>query len=218
MTVQLSQGASVGHWTLRSLFREGGRTFWRCICTCGAEVNVLSDNLSRGRSRSCGCVRDAATGARSRLHGQSRSALYGVWRTMVDRCSNPANTQYRDYGGRGVQVHLAWGTFEGFLMDNPTHPGGGLTFDRINNDGNYEPGNVRWATRGMQARNRRGNRQITVNGVTACLQDWALSAGVTANHLYRRMRRGMTPEQALQDVLANPPKVRGPYTKCPAQP
>lgn len=213
MTVQLSQGDRVGCWTLLSRFREGGRTLWRCACACGVEVNVLSDNLRRGRSRSCGCVRDAATGARSKTHGQSRGALYGVWRTMVDRCSNPANKQYRDYGGRGIQVHPSWCTFEGFLKDNPAHPGGGLTFDRIDNDGHYEPHNVRWATRGVQARNRRGNRQVTINGVTAVLQDWAASAGVTANHLYRRMRQGMTPEQALQDVLTKPPKARGPYTR-----
>jgi len=130
---------------------------------------------------------------------------------MISRCTDPNNAQYHDYGGRGIKVHPEWLDFEKFYAAVRDRPAAGLTFDREDNDGNYEPGNVRWATWAAQTRNKRTNRMVVFNGWNRCVQDWANELGVTWHHLYRRHKRGMTWQEAIQDVIDHPPKVRGPY-------
>lgn len=129
----------------------------------------------------------------------------------MSRCYKPGNRQYKDYGGRGISVHPDWHDFDKFSAAVGPHPGEGLTFDRADNEGDYEPGNTRWTTWKVQARNKRVNQLVPCGGRTMCVQDWAIELGVTANHLYRRTRNGMTWVQAIQDVIDNPPKARGPY-------
>lgn len=132
---------------------------WWCICECGETVKVLGCNLRTGHTKSCGCVRKEVTAKRSITHGMSYDPVFGLWNTMCQRCSNPNNQKYFNYGGRGISVCEEWANsfkaFYDYVSKLPHFGEKSYSLDRINNDGNYEPGNVRWATPVEQANNRR---------------------------------------------------------------
>lgn len=140
-----------------------GYALWECVCECGTVKVVASAQLRSGRTRSCGClVRDAVSEART-VHGMSHSVEYQAWSAMRSRCLNPNHSNYPDYGGRGITVCDRWrDSFVAFYEDVGRRPPG-HSLDRIDNDGNYEPGNVRWATAQEQAMNRRP-RESCVRG------------------------------------------------------
>jgi len=130
------------------------RWFWKCVCTCDNFVVIRSDNLTGGNSRSCGCFNSDEVMARSTTHGQSRTVTYYTWRDMKTRCHNKNSAAYPDYGGRGITICDRWASFENFLSDMGERPVG-LSLDRKDVNGNYEPSNCRWATRTEQNNNTR---------------------------------------------------------------
>lgn len=120
---------------------------------------------------------------------------------MMTRYTNPKVKEYPDYGGRGIKVCERWHSFENFLTDMGERPPG-MSIDRHpNNDGNYEPGNCRWATRTQQARNKRNSRLLTVNGVTRCVAEWAEIMGVRDSVIRDRLRGGWSEEDAVLKPL-----------------
>jgi hypothetical protein len=154
-----------GKWTVlgeakpyerRSNKGHGRQRTALCRCSCGTLRIVAVQTLKGGLSRSCGCVRDAATSRRNVTHGLSNLPEYKTWCGMKDRCHNPKNKFFDIYGGRGIEVCAEWrDDFAAFFAHIGPKPSPRLSVDRIDVDRGYEPGNVRWATASMQSRNRR---------------------------------------------------------------
>jgi hypothetical protein len=142
---------------------DDGRALWLCRCDCGEPATVRGKDL--GKQTSCGCQKREHVRALKFKHGQRWTALYTCWLNMNDRCRNPKNRQYKDYGGRRIKVCGEWepsfSAFSAYILAHLGERPPGMTLDRIDNDGNYEPGNVRWATRSMQRRNQ---RRMILNG------------------------------------------------------
>lgn len=129
---------------------------WVCRCDCGGETVTTGTKLKSGHTRSCGCQQKKAIQALSTTHGMSnKTRTYKTWKEMRRRCMNKNSTQYQWYGGRGISVCDRWNSYEAFLEDMGERPIG-TTIDRINSDGNYEPGNCRWATSKQQAETNSG--------------------------------------------------------------
>ncbi len=133
---------------------RGKSTMWRCACSCGSEKIVASGHLHSGHTKSCGC----ADLDRKTKHGLSRDPLHKTWRAMIDRCTNSKSQFFQHYGGRGISVCSQWFSFDVFKKDVEQGYQPGLQLDRINNNGNYEPQNVRWATRTTNVRNSRATK------------------------------------------------------------
>lgn len=130
--------------------------------------------------------------------GGKNTPTYHVWQDMLKRCSNPNAQGYERWGGRGIKVCERWRKFENFLADMGQRPNAELSLDRIDNNGNYEPGNCRWATWEEQCSNRRDNRLLTVNGVTQTLTRWATQIGINPITLRTRIRRGWDHRDAVR--------------------
>ncbi len=187
-------GKRVGRWTvLRRAGCTPKRGFnWLCRCACGTEKIVSGGTLRQRTSRSCGCLqREAVT-----KHGMAGTPIYKVWRGMFDRCVNPNDASFARYGGRGIKVCQRWLNFEKFLADVGV-PFEGQSIDRIDNDGNYEPNNVRWETRSGQARNRCSSLIIEYCGNAKTVAQWATDLDIPYRVLWDRLQRGgWSPERA----------------------
>lgn len=175
-----------------------GRSFWRCLCDCGNESRVKTDALNSGKTRSCGCLHADTTRARSLKHGHSpREKItkgYSAWINMRQRCTNPQVTKYGDYGGRGIRVCDRWQDFENFLADMGEPPPG-MTLDRIDVNGDYEPANCRWANMKVQQNNRRNNHLLTFNGETHGVTEWERRTTISRHTLLARERLGWPVEE-----------------------
>ena len=162
---------------------------WVCRCDCGNIVTVQRGSLRAGNTASCGCLYTDA-GAKRRTSRYENRSEYVTWGLMKSRCTNPNNPEWKNYGARGISVCPQWGkSFSVFLADMGKKPSPSHSIDRIDVDGDYEPDNCRWATTYEQARNRRNNRIIELNGKTMVLADWAAKIGISPASLDERLKR-----------------------------
>lgn len=165
---------------------QGHMAAWLCRCDCGEERTVGGSPLRQGKSLSCGCLNRERVSEANGTHRMSSTPTWRSWRSMHLRCENPKATGYDRYGGRGVTVCERWRSFEAFLEDMGERPVG-TSIDRFpNRDGNYDPGNCRWATALEQASNKDNLRLITHEGRTQSLSAWSRELGVARHVLKRR--------------------------------
>lgn len=163
---------------------------WDCLCDCGGTACVTTRNLKKDRTKSCGCLQKEVVGSLRRTHGLTHSPEYTVWQLMKDRCSNPKNKDFHSYGGRGISVCDRWvNSFENFLCDMGQKPSCQHSIDRINNNGNYEPNNCRWATPVQQAKNQRTNVIVFHGNQIMSLGEFADLIGTTRAALHQRRHR-----------------------------
>ena len=140
---------------------------WMCLCECGVRKPVLSGSILSGSTRSCGCLQSEITARRSSSHLHSkrneRSPTYNSWALMIQRCTNPNNKRWKNYGGRGISVCRRWFSFEAFLEDMGDRPNG-FSIERKNNNGNYTPKNCIWIPMKSQVLNRTDTLAVVIDG------------------------------------------------------
>ena len=177
----------------------------RCLCDCGREKHVRVFNLKNKKhpTRTCGCRCLHVTHGMTR--GRQESPEYRSWSSMIQRCTNPKHHAYDRYGGRGIQVCDRWRSFAVFLSDMGPRPSLEHSLDRYpDNNGNYEPGNCRWATAEQQAGNCRHNRFIEANGVARSVREWAEATGIPSRIIWGRLHRGWTDVDAVTHPHPSP--------------
>ena len=170
-------------------------------CDCGTESITQCGTIQIGTTQSCGCKnREDVT-----KHGLWKSPLYRVWQHMIQRCHNEKTQQYANYGGRGISVCKQWHDIEKFHDDMFDSYRVGLTIDRIDNNGNYEPSNCKWSTKEQQSRNKRSNILVTIDGQTKVLKDWCEQFNVSYHSVYYRIKvSGWEPIKALTHPSRRP--------------
>ena len=173
---------------------KGTRICWHCQCNCGNEVVANGGDLKSGHVQSCGCLRKECASELNKTHGMTDSKIHGTWANIKARCFNPNNRSYKDYGGRGITVYEPWvHDFQAFYeyVSQLEHFGEyGYSLDRIDNNGNYEPCNLRWATRKEQNRNTRRNHLVEYEGEKMTAAEAAEKAGLPARLVHQRIRAG----------------------------
>ncbi len=177
--------------------RNSGKNYWSCICDCGNAVDVYQFNLTGGKTQSCGCLRKEKFTRKT--HGCRHSKLYKIWESMKRRCKSPKCERYSCYGGRGIKYTPEWNKFEDFhewaISSGYVE---GLSLDRIDADGNYEPTNCRWVPLKEQAYNKTTSLRFTLDGETKCLAEWAAIFNIPYARLYQRIfKLGQSFEQAI---------------------
>lgn len=174
-----------------------------CACDCGKPKEAYFCDIRLGDTKSCGCIPVGGIPPLILKHGASRHGArmpeYNIWLAMKDRCHNPRCRMYPYYGARGVQVCERWRlSFTDFLSDIGPRPDPKLTLERIDNNRGYEPGNVRWASRADQVRNRRNNVFLEYGGKIKVITDWATEIGISVQTIRNRMARSLPVEVVLR--------------------
>lgn len=198
-------GKKFGRLTVvKKLDSRNYHVHWLCECVCGNFAEVSTGRLNAGQTKSCGCLQKERAAEAKKTHGLyfdengKRSKLYRVWGHMNERCSSPTSNAYEDYGGRGIRVCKEWKdykTFHEWAISNGYKEG--LSIERVDNDGNYEPSNCKWIPISKQASNRRNIRYLTLNGRERSLLEWSEEFGLDPSNVRTRLKRGWSVERAL---------------------
>lgn len=185
---------------------KGSRTKFICECDCGMSLEAIPRLVVSGRVVSCGCSKISkaqALGKKNRTHGMTRTSEYGSWVAMKARCYDETRECYKNYGGRGIRVCDRWlNSFELFFKDIGPKPGPEYTVDRMDNDGDYEPDNCRWATRQEQSNNRRNSKLIQYRGSLRSLSEIARLHNLSPKTLARRVAGQKLDEHVLDNNVA----------------
>lgn len=184
--------------------KKGKKSRWLCLCSCGETSIAMTYDLLRGKHRSCGCLRrEKITKHGAISNNEVKNMAYRSWLTMRQRCLNHNAPHYERYGGRGIMICDRWlESFNNFLEDMGPRPSMRHTLDRIDNNGNYEPGNCRWATRKEQSYNRSTNRLLTLNGKTMAATAWADHLGWDPEIIHGRLKLEWSDEMILTTPIA----------------
>lgn len=183
-----------------------GNAIWLCKCDCGNVKEISRSCLIYGNTKSCGCLKKEVMRNLHKIHGLSQhKRLQWVYISMKQRCNNPNNKSYKNYGGRGIRVCAEWeNSFESFFRwaikngYDEKQESGSQTLDRIDNNGDYEPSNCRFVDRRVQANNTRKNVYYTYRGKTLTIAEWAKEIGMKYITLHERIKKGWSIEKALE--------------------
>lgn len=177
---------------IREAAKKGTETAFLCRCDCGTVKDVRGKNLRQG-TESCGCLNMGAI-----RHGDYKTYLYRTWNGIKERTGNPNHIHYRNYGGRGIKFFEAWRidyvAFRDYILGSIGHRPNGTTIDRINDNGHYEPGNLKWSTDMEQGANQRTNKRIQFEGENKTISQWARDFGVTLAAVRAQIGRKPFPE------------------------
>lgn len=175
------------------------RSMWRCVCDCGKEEVFGQTVIRTKQPPNCSECRKKVWSKHSKTHGMTKSPEYKTWAGMITRCENPNVPEYKMYGGRGIRVCDEWrNSFEAFYAYIGNKPSRKHSIDRIDVNGHYEPGNVRWATPDVQGANTRRNVYLTKDGVTLHASEWSRRLNICLPTLYGRLKRGWSFEECIQ--------------------
>lgn len=183
---------------------KGKQARWLCLCECGKEHEVNGRDLRHGHTTSCGCKKAEKCAVANTTHGMAgrhnKAPEYRVWAEMIQRCENPTSNRYYSHGARGIKVCKRWRkSFVAFLEDMGRRPEKGLSLERRDNDGNYEPANCCWATKKQQQRNKRTTHWIEAYGERRPLPEWAELCGLKPGTLLARLKAGWDAEKAVKE-------------------
>lgn len=189
--------------------RRNRRIYWLCRCDCGNDKTIYGGSLTRGATKSCGCLQKQIMTNIRKTHGLSNTRIQRIHSGILSRCRSKTHKQYEDYGGRGIIVCDQWQGATGlqtFLADMGYPPSSKHSIDRIDNDGPYSPENCRWATDKVQTRNTRQNHFIEYNGERLCITEWAEKYGLHPSCLRSRiLHLGWDFERAISTPSAGRP-------------
>lgn len=177
-----------------------GKRLWKCDCDCdcGSIHYATGHRLVVGHTRSCGCLRRDVAVKMNTTHGMTATAEFRTWQRMIERCRNKRLRYYKNYGGRGIAVCDRWReSFSAFFSDMGPRPTSEHSIDRIDNNGNYEPGNCRWATRFEQAQHKRNTHLLEYEGLVLPLSEMARRFGYTPDSIEQRLRKGWSVVRSL---------------------
>lgn len=213
MKVKNLLGKTFGRLTVicRAKNDKRGKARWLCKCECGNRVAILADSLLSGKTKSCGCYRKEVAPLNNKpKHGMTGTRLWVIWSGMKSRCYYPHNVAYKSYGGRGIKVCSEWLhnflAFHNWAVNNGYSDN--LTIDRIDNNGNYEPSNCRWATYEEQECNRSDTVYLTVEGQTLSISEWSRRTGISGATLRWRIENGWSEKDMLIEPDLNNRNIR----------
>lgn len=202
-------GRRIGSLTVEAFeglteYSNGKAAYFRFRCDCGQAFSAQKSNII-GKRADCGCSRPEKT--RSAQRGAWNHPFYKAWSHMLDRCSNPKNRSFKDYGGRGITVCERWTMgadgktgFECFISDMGPRPAG-WTIERVQGHLGYEPGNCVWLAKGDQSKNRRGVRLVRIQGRAQTIPEWCAENGISYWSAMRRIQRGWPPDKAVSKPI-----------------
>lgn len=191
-------GQKYGRLLVLSVIHQKGKVRWRCLCDCGKEHITSSSFLINGNVKSCGCLNRELTMERNFKHGMTHTPEHKSWVGIIQRTTSNRLPCANRYINRGITVCDSWRhSFQQFYKDMGARPSPEHSIDRINNNGNYEPNNCRWATPREQANNRSTNIMVEIEGEVRTIKEWSRFVGISSSIVYHRIYRGWSPIDAI---------------------